>query len=97
MNALVKLLAELADAGVQLRANRPFLLHRPATLPPGLGVRLDRHREALLVLLAEVRAGQQAVGGRAWLIAVACLLSDGDTRTDTIREAAKPRGGGLWA
>jgi hypothetical protein len=97
MNALVKLLAELADAGVQLRANRPFLLHRPATLPPGLGARLDRHREALLVLLAEVQAGQQAVGGRGWLIAVASLLSVGDERTDTIREAAKPRGGGLWA
>ena len=97
MNALVKLLGELAAAGVELRANRPFLLHRPSALPPGLGVCLDRHREALLVLLAEVRAGQQAVGGRAWLIAVASLLSVSDERTDTIREAAKPRGGGLWA
>ena len=97
MNTLVRLLADLAVAGVELRANRPFLLHRPADLPLGLGDRLNRHREALLVLLTEVRAGQQAVGGRVWLIAVADLLSECDARTDTICEAAKPRGGGLWA
>lgn len=85
------------SGGVELRANRPFLLHRPADLSVGLGDRLDRHREALLVLLAHVRAGQQAVGGSAWLIAVADLLSEHNVPTDTIQEAAKPRGGGLWA
>ena len=97
MNPLVTLLADLAVAGVELRANRPFLLHRPADLPLGLGARLDRHREALLVLLVHVRAGQKTVGDAPWLAAVADLLSECDVRTDTICEAAKPRGGGLWA
>jgi|GEM_PF-6089343 len=97
MNALVMLLDDLAAAGVELRGNRPFLLHRPAALAVGLGDRLDRHREALLVLLQHVRGAGDRVGDRAWLVAMARMLSGSATVTDTMREAAKPRGGGLWA
>jgi hypothetical protein len=97
MNALVMLLADLAAAGVELRGNRPFLLHRPAALAVGLSERLDRHREALLVLLQYVRGGCDQVGDRAWLVAMARMLTGSAAVTDTMREAAKPRGGGLWA
>ena len=44
VNPLVDLLLTLAAAGVEVRGNRPFLLHRPRQLPLGLAERLDRHR-----------------------------------------------------
>jgi hypothetical protein len=97
MTPLARLLADLAAAGVELRGNRPFLLHRPADLATDLGDRLDRHREALLVLLQSVRGGCDHVGDRAWLLAMVRMLSGSDGATDTMRGAAKPRGGGLWA
>jgi hypothetical protein len=97
VNPLVDLLLTLAAAGVEVRGNRPFLLHRPRQLPLGLAERLDRHREALLVLLQQVDAGVQPAGCGAWLIAVAGLLSGRVESTDTIRETEHRKEGDLWA
>ena len=48
---LPDLLRTLGRAGVELRADGSTLLHRPASLPPGLAAGMRHHRAALVALL----------------------------------------------